>query len=555
MPTVKRVNQRTIAPKVSGAATNIGFIKPVRSSNAVGQGLVDLGASLGNIQQRKDENIAVQAETDFYKRADEILFTGENAYYNTKGQTAFDGAKGITTQLNELKEEFMSNLENNQQRQLFSRSADKRLRLDGKQVASHAAKELEVWDKLAGQARLEQAKNSAKVNYDPESITDSIVRVQDEVNSQARKNNVPPEARMLALKTEVSATVAGGIKQAIDNDQLGQARFLVKKFGDQLTADDKTVIEDKLEISTTANTAQFLSDRIRKEGGSRGERLAKANTVKDEKVRKLLKQQVVYDYTQEKLNDGELQVDARKVVDGNIANGMPLTELQKTVEYQALNGSQKLSVTNVYKAGGKRVTDVSAYVEMRRLISEKTKSDPDAVKLHYYKNAHLFSISDATGFADEIFKDSKSQTFYDAQDIVSTMTGKLKDDEKGQFMYRFNQWYSEYERTNHGAEPTSADVYQKVDNMLLSTGGVLGMGTEKKFIADTEKETKAINHGLDIGKSIAEELNEPLTQEYLDFINDVIQDQVNRTGKYPSKTELRKILRQNAGLRNVKGGR
>jgi len=485
-----------------------------RIGNGVSEGLMNLGQSIEDINARVNETKVVQAETEFYRRVDDVLFNKDNGYYNSKGESAFNGVPDVNKRIEDIKKEFLDSLANDQQRNNFSLLADKRITNDRRNISVHASKELDVWDRAASDARIEQAVESATLDYSVQSITENVIRMEDEIHDQSNKQGVAPNVRNERLQTARSKLYASAIINAANGFDIESARALQAQYGEFLEPDEKALVDEKILTIDRAKSAQDLADTIRAEGGTRSERLAKVNNEPDPEKRKLAKSQVISDYDQEEMAKSEREAGAfdeiRTLMLAGVPNELTLRKANP-VAFDAMSIDAKEAVRKYYTEGEVK-TDMDAYFELTRLL--KVPGGQKQATKYYLDNRHLFGDTDSKFFAKAVQEPEKQQGLFDAQDYVQSYLKDVADaDMKREFMSQFDHWYIRQRNLNNGDDPSSDEVKTQVDSMVEKVDP--GMWSFEKPAyqvgdVDSSGETKALQDATTVYAEVFGEEPDPI---------------------------------------------
>ena len=422
MPQIKQVQNTSVRLNPLQVPINNTRI-PVVKPNNLTEGLDQVTVALENIGRKVNETSVIEAETEFYKQSDNLLFNSDDAYYKRNGKNAFSTMPGTNDDLEKLREQIEEGLDNEAQKTLFNRSAQKRLLTDRRGIASHAQKQLEVWDDAASAARIVQAKESARSNYSVKSIEDNIIRLQTEVLDQSIKKGVSPEVKQLEVSSQTSKLIRGSIINAIDKHDTGRAKQILKKFDNELREEDKQYVIEKLEISNAKEKAIDNVDNYVGKGLDELGALNDASKIKDDIERVETENRITLQYHRRR--QSELQREnnlfqnyGREVMAGNLAiSDIPVEA------WDSMSLAMKDNLKRIEQESLDRYSDPDLIQQIRDM--EGVENWEGIQKLLHSQSSNL-SNSDRLALSTSVNNKILSDPLKVSADIVDMVVSKIR---------------------------------------------------------------------------------------------------------------------------------
>lgn len=230
------------------AADNGGGI-----AGGLADGLQELGgATLDYARQEQarqtffNEASAKQAYNMADAQKRDVLYTGENAYFNLTGAAAIDAQKSVTETLSKVRETALAGLKDKQAKRMFGDAWDAQIGAEMVRVANHANRELKTYGIQQAQARQTTAADNAMLNVDDRELFGKFVTTgENEIASEGALSGWAPEvvqAKQRAFRSGIQANVIG---QKAIHDPVGAAAYMVEHLAD-LTPGDAAKLQQGL---------------------------------------------------------------------------------------------------------------------------------------------------------------------------------------------------------------------------------------------------------------------------------------------------------------------
>lgn len=224
------------------------------SRNLVGDALQRGGNELSRmadgwaaIEATYDEAAVKKLVVEADQRKREMLWTGDDAYFNKQGFDAGNAREEVETRFAEMREEAVAQARNERQRDMLTRALDKSFGDSLVDVAKYSTEQLNVEWQNQSKARLSGFQQDAVRLYsDPERYADSIAGGLAEINALAERQGWSEERVDEAEERFVSGVHTAVIAGRLTADDVDGALGLFEKYRDDLSYNDAQDIETKL---------------------------------------------------------------------------------------------------------------------------------------------------------------------------------------------------------------------------------------------------------------------------------------------------------------------
>lgn len=183
MPTAPRYISQ-VSPNVQAGPGLRMQASPQAFGSDIASGLQQLaagGADLGEVfaanavkMQAEDNQAKVDDQITSYMNAqNDLLYNPENGFYTKQGKNAVDAYPDTKQAMFKLRETMSGALPNEATQHMFDRATQQQLAFNLGNVSSHAAKERKTWLVSSLDASMEEAANTAGLNYDDPAATEA----------------------------------------------------------------------------------------------------------------------------------------------------------------------------------------------------------------------------------------------------------------------------------------------------------------------------------------------------------------------------------------------
>lgn len=234
------------------------------SRNFVGEALQQGGQRLARLAGEWDETQAIYDEAAVKKlavgvdqRRREMLYTGDDPFFNKQGFDAGDARETVETRFAELRDEALKGAQNERQRSMLTSVLDKSLGDSLVDVAKHTTEQLNVeWQKQADARLTGFQEDAVRQHADPERYADNIagglLEIQGVANRQGWSDERVDEAEERFMSGVHTAVIAGRLTA----DDVDGALAFFEKYRDDLSYNDAQSIEAKLQPAIQYRTAE-----------------------------------------------------------------------------------------------------------------------------------------------------------------------------------------------------------------------------------------------------------------------------------------------------------
>lgn len=212
-----------------------------------GQQLSRIAAGWDEVQATYDEAAVKKLAVEVDQRKREILYTGDDPFFNKQGFDAGDARGAVETRFTELREEAMRGAQNDRQRNMLTNVLEKSFSDSLVDVAKHTTSQLNVeWQKQT-EARLAGFQQDAVRLYsDPERYADNIAGGLLEIQGAAERQGWSEERADEAEERFISGVHTSVITGRLTADDIDGALAIFDKYRDDLSFNDAQSVQDKL---------------------------------------------------------------------------------------------------------------------------------------------------------------------------------------------------------------------------------------------------------------------------------------------------------------------
>lgn len=269
-PTPLRVSQDIRAPAAAfGAATAQAF---EQAGQQIGQ-----VASL--IDRRAEQHAKEDADTKAFEtftaaasQARQLMWEGDNAIYNRRGENAMGSTKEATIELKRIGEESLAGLDSEYARKTYQQYWARHQESELGSVSRHEAGQRKEYQDQAIVGTLKVFQDQAALYYNDQSKVDEAIALgRKAINTNPQ--GLPAEAlkaRETAFTSKVQAAV---VLRRMVTDAPGAEKYFREHAAD-FTDEDILTVERALKVKTTQFSARSNADRIQKDstvGGTVGD--------------------------------------------------------------------------------------------------------------------------------------------------------------------------------------------------------------------------------------------------------------------------------------------
>lgn len=326
MPRVEQGRQTQLTQIVQGPRAQAAPASAF--GGQVGRGLTQLGQGLQQFQQRADQTSAEEALTEFQRRKNDLFFNPDSGYFNQQGKNAYDGAQAVSQSLEDLKNEFVSGIESDGARQLFTRAADTTITRSNAEIQRHAARGLQAWEVATSKAQVENAVESASLYWgDNEQLNLNRELGRMAVTDAAEREGITGEALAERLQTFNSGFNRAAIESAA-NTSSEAAEQLLQRIGGDLEPPDRARINNLIsrqkqaeETQRRANYAIDTATGLVARYEQRKDIIAEVNKIQDPQLRKQTMAEATRQFDLRQRAEKEAQGDIFEDVERMILDG------------------------------------------------------------------------------------------------------------------------------------------------------------------------------------------------------------------------------------------
>jgi len=295
MPKVDQYQPNQVASTVVRQPRASGQVPDAAFGGPVAQGAGDLAQAGLDLKRRIDTTAAEEALIQFERDKNELFITGENAYFNTQGRTAYDTGPTASAALDKLQQQHGEALAP-QAKIMFDEGAAPHITRGRVDIGRHSASGLRTWKTSTLAAKVENTmENAALYHSDPEILRTNREEGENAVIDSGNLKGIGTEAITENIQTYRSKFAKIAIDAATAQSS-GEGQALLDTHGDQLEGPDRVKvekgIETKAKIEKTQADAQqaiLTATRMVNDGMTRAEIKEEAEMTQDLDLRKKIK--------------------------------------------------------------------------------------------------------------------------------------------------------------------------------------------------------------------------------------------------------------------------
>jgi hypothetical protein len=354
----------------------------------ISDAISDVAKVGADIKNRVDTTSAEEALVGFERDYNDILHNSENAYFNTNGRNAYDGADDVNKSIDALKTKYGESL-NQQSRYMFDGVADKHITRSRKDVSKHASTGLNTWEIAVINSQVEDSIDNA-VNHwaDPERLNTDMAAGIFALTESAEITGLTGKPLQETLDNYRSSFASNAINAATASSAAAGEELFAKmdRFVDgtdklkiQKTIDDKKdsekVVADSNYVVTTASGLVNKYDSL-------------AEAMKDQKVESLkntdpelyrgLRSEATSQFRLQDVAKSDAEAANYDTAIGYVNRNMTVAQIQ-SADIDTWKGMSNLQRNNI-ASGKHQVTDQTVY---NNLISLKTSELANVIPSNY----------------------------------------------------------------------------------------------------------------------------------------------------------------------------
>ena len=221
-------------------ARPVGAVRPVQLDNSLGEGLEKAGLALGDAAEAQDQINRIYDEAAVKKLDNQgveemrqILWTGDDAYFNKQGFDALDARPVTEKSIKDLRERLIGEAKTERQRAMFGEVFDRRMAQESEGIARYSIVQVKQEETKQSVARQINFQNDAISSADnPARLQENIAGGLIELRTQADREGWSPDV-LKDRETRFRSDIHKGVIQGkIVNDIDGAAAYLEKHRGD-----------------------------------------------------------------------------------------------------------------------------------------------------------------------------------------------------------------------------------------------------------------------------------------------------------------------------------
>lgn len=273
----------------------------------------------------------------------------------TRGKDARNLLKTVPEEFGKVRAKAWQGLENDRQREEFTRLADERELTLSRKLGIFVAKEQESYAIAEIQAGIKVRQLAAVTNAgDLQRVGEEIQGIRDLIADETALNGLGPQYQNMATLAAVSKAHAGVIDALLVRGQALPAQEYYNDFSKELIADEQTRVKTKLDVATTDSLGMLAADEIFKAIGPKSDAAAASLDELLQAARKVFpddaaKYKATAEFLKERVssfNAGrEQRADAaERIVWDAVDQGATLEEVGRMREYLTLLGDRRIAV-------------------------------------------------------------------------------------------------------------------------------------------------------------------------------------------------------------------
>ena len=542
MPRVETYKQGRLSAVRRNDPTPTAFIQ--KTDTTVAKAVANFAQTTLDEYSNYEESKAEQAMVHFKKEQNKLLFLNEDAYFNTKGENAYNGEEGVNKSLEKMRGQFANDL-NPLAREMFMKGSQVHLDNSKLKINSHAQKGLDVFDSQTRQAVIENTFETGSLYWnDPDQVTQQNTIGRLAIINKAEKDGTGEEALREDLEGYDSIYYSSIIKAAADKD-LTASNALMEQFDSKFeSTEDKKKVQDYIDSvqkKTDMKNESFevLSRATEIRNASGKDLRFGMNLIEDvdpkyqAKVRREYFSQVA-SYNRVEANENKQTInDAQKFVNKGQSLDQWIALGDNFEKYQRLSEPGKNSLSKENKI----VTPAELQIE---LATAKANNDKDTVRNLVEQFGDNLSVKDNKTYQVFLNTDEKYKSLSTSTPMVKSVTNTFKGDDKYKKRNAFNDallnWSLEYyDEFKKNPEPNV--VRQQLQVMMTSTPTAWYNPSSNPdfyktdtYIADSLK----INSMSQMDKiiPITEQTDVKVREQQINNFKDVV-------GRYPSTNDFK----------------
>jgi hypothetical protein len=279
---VTRGNSVALTPRVVGA------VRPVEMSDGLGQGLQEAGRALGQAAEQEqkirdiyDDAAVKKLDLDLTQKARELLWTGDDAFFNRKGFSAQEALPAVEEQLKQLREAALGQAKNDRQRLMLGQVFETRLGSDLARMARHSEDEFNTEFEAQTTARVASFQTDAvrMAAIDEGAFAEHMAGGLGEIDALGQKMSWSEDRQTAAEEKFVSETTAQALNGMLAANETDKAISFFEKHRDGMLPKDEQAIVEKLtpviefredeeEVTTAMASAPVVEPGMPAEAGS-----------------------------------------------------------------------------------------------------------------------------------------------------------------------------------------------------------------------------------------------------------------------------------------------
>lgn len=301
-------------------------------------------------RQRANETAVLDASNELDRYENGLLY-GDGTEQNTGAlKVRGKNALGLPEQVNDAWTkrvgEIEATLSTPDQRGAFARvKAQHGQNLDAT-IRRHTAEQIDVYEAGVTKSKVDLAVNNAIANaFDDRRIAEELGSAEEALRIRAKNTGTPAEQLDVQLAAVRTATHAGVVERLLALDHPADAKAYFDHNKDEISGEQLAALETKLEEGGQRKESQTRADAIIAAGGTLQDRLDKAKTIDDPKLRDMVEERIEHQDNIDLRAKRDASEARDKTMYDVIEKGTTLTQLQLRPEWQEMNTSQREDAT------------------------------------------------------------------------------------------------------------------------------------------------------------------------------------------------------------------
>ncbi len=450
-------------------------------------------------KQKADQLAVLDADKQLSALETNLQYNPQTGAMNRKGKDAFGLPDQIKSDWGKGIEEIQKNLHNDTQRMAFERSETSRWASLDSNIQRHVSGEIQKYDSEVTESYLANERDAASVNYmEPDRIALSLERQRTAIADHAQRNGLPSEWVKLKISDSDSKTALSVLNRMLANGQDQLAKKSYDAYKHMLTGKDATDAEKSLKEGTLRGESQRSTDQLMQSYESWGERLNKANDIKDPEIRDEVNRRLKTNMATEKLVEQQTEEQMTQAATNIIEASKNFDDVPPSM-ISKMSASTRKSLRGYaddLKEGKKAVTDWNEYYGLKTMAAT-----PELHEKFLRENLMAYRSNLADGELKELItlqttlrqgKDDPELDGYRTNAmIVNDTSGKKEMEKVNQFRKLVDDQITAYQRQT-GKKANNKEIQGIVDHLIIK-GAVPGSGF--MGIWKTEKRAFELAHG------------------------------------------------------------